>query len=185
MQTPYCVLHHNFLHMCNYGLFLYFWHAFTICICYHEITQYTAIPMKLFLNSLKLWCSEMPSILCCPLIHAEKHAGLCVCGGRPGDVAHHESAAESQTLLHPQAAGSHGDQLHTKWSRSFGVLQHAGACGWKGKWLHSHKPKHICRSFSSFLYVCTINVPCSNYRHKTPHITCEFVTGVMVFCVAL
>ena len=47
-------------------------------------------------------------------IHTEEHAGLCVCGGRPGDVAHHESAAESQTLLHPQAAGAQEDQLRTK-----------------------------------------------------------------------
>ena len=44
----------------------------------------------------------------------EKHAGLCVDGGRPSDVAHHESAAEPQTLLHPQAIGAQDDQLHTK-----------------------------------------------------------------------
>lgn len=48
------------------------------------------------------------------LKHSEEHAGLCVCGGRPSDVAHHESAAEPQTLLHPQAAWAHEDQLHTK-----------------------------------------------------------------------
>lgn len=52
--------------------------------------------------------------MCLPRTHTEEHAGLCVRGGRPSDMAHHESAAESQTLLHPQAAGSHKDQLHTK-----------------------------------------------------------------------
>lgn len=54
------------------------------------------------------------SLFFLPLILTEEHAGLCDCGGRPSDVAHHESAAESQTLLHPQAAGAHNDQLHTK-----------------------------------------------------------------------
>lgn len=58
-------------------------------------------------------CIEVAIILSLCL-YAEKHAGLCDCGGRPGDLAHHESAAESQTLLHPQAAGAHDDQLHTK-----------------------------------------------------------------------
>lgn len=47
-------------------------------------------------------------------MNIEEHAGLCDCRGRPGDLAHHESAAESQTLLHPQAAGANDDKLHTK-----------------------------------------------------------------------
>lgn len=51
----------------------------------------------------------LPQFLCFPLIPSEEHAGLCDGGGWPGDMAHHESAAESQTLLPPQAAGAHDD----------------------------------------------------------------------------
>lgn len=66
------------------------------------------------------------------IINSEEHAGLCVCGGRPGDVAHHESAAEPQTLLHPQTAWAYKDQLNTKWIWGSSLLQHTGACGRQG-----------------------------------------------------
>ena len=82
-------------------------------------------------------------------------------------MAHHESAAESQTLLHPQAAGAYDDQLHTKWPRGFSILQHTGACGWPGKCSFyafvSFSPKT-----PTFIYLMKLSS--THFMLKSPHV---------------
>ena len=45
-------------------------------------------------------------------IVSEKHAGLCVCCGRPGHLAHNELDAESKALFFPEIPRAQADQHH-------------------------------------------------------------------------
>lgn len=115
------------------------------CVCFSEKLLYKMFWLKKFSNpekpvyfihqctpcALQHYC-VLETMLFCHII-TEKHAGLCDCCGWSSDLAHDESAAESKTLLHSQAAGTNHSQLHTTWLWSFYILQHTGACGWEGK----------------------------------------------------
>lgn len=94
-------------------------------------------------------------LLCYPLMCTEKHVGLCVCGGRPSDMAHYEFASESQTLLHPENTGAHQNQLHTKWIWSFCLLQHTRASWWKGNSQDHYKTDVFFENIAYF--ICLLN----------------------------
>lgn len=113
------------------------------CVCLWKTSSENVLTFKTFQSRKAYFFHSTVHPLCSTILlcvgnnvvlsNTEKHAGLCDCCGWSSDLAHDESAAESKTLLHSQAAGTNHSQLHPTWLWSFYILQHTGACGWEGK----------------------------------------------------